>query len=64
MKITKDMSIADIVEKHPETIEVFFKHGLHCVGCVASRFETLEEGLQAHGIDVEEFLKDVNEILK
>jgi hybrid cluster-associated redox disulfide protein len=63
-KITKDMSIMEIVQKHPETTDVFMKHGLHCIGCAAARFETLEQGAEAHGIDVEKFVKDLNAALK
>jgi hybrid cluster-associated redox disulfide protein len=60
MTITKEMSIADIVHEHPETIRVFFSHGLMCVGCAAARFENLEQGARAHGIDVEALVKDLN----
>ena len=60
MTITKQMSIADIVHEHPETIRVFFSHGLMCVGCAAARFENLEQGAMAHGIDVDALLKDLN----
>jgi hybrid cluster-associated redox disulfide protein len=63
-EITKDMPIADIVKGHPETLPVFMKHGMHCVGCVAARFENLEEGAKAHGIDVDKFVKDLNEAVK
>ncbi len=63
-KITKEMSIMEIIQKHPETMDVFMKHGLHCVGCAAARFETLEQGASAHGIDVDKFVKDLNSALK
>ena len=63
-KITKEMGIQDIVEKYPETVEVFFKHGLHCLGCAAARFETLEQGAGAHGIDVDKMVKDLNKAVK
>lgn len=62
--ITKDMSIGDIVSKFPETIEVFMKHGLHCVGCAAARFENLEQGANAHGIDVMTLVKTLNDAVK
>ncbi len=32
MKITKDMSITDIVNKYPETVDVFQAYGMHCFG--------------------------------
>ncbi|MBU0615891.1 MAG: DUF1858 domain-containing protein [Nanoarchaeota archaeon] len=62
-KITKDMGIGQIVEEHPETIEVFSKHGLHCIGCAIAHFENLEQGCTAHGIDVEEIIADLNKAI-
>ena len=59
-KITKDMSLAEIVQKHPETAEVFQKHGLHCLGCAIASFETLEQGAAAHGMDIDKLLADLN----
>lgn len=58
--ITKDMSIIDIVEKHPNTIEVFQSYGMGCIGCMAARFENLEQGALAHGIDINSLIKDLN----
>ena len=60
MAITKEMPIQEIVHSHPETVRVFFQHGLMCVGCAAARFETLEQGATAHGIDVNALVKDLN----
>jgi hybrid cluster-associated redox disulfide protein len=60
MTITKDMPIAEIVRDHPETVRVFLSHGLMCIGCAAARFENLEQGAMAHGLDVEALLKDLN----
>ncbi len=61
--ITKDMIIKDIIESHPETLEVFFDYGISCVGCVNSYIETLEEGAKLHDIDVDELLIDLNEFI-
>jgi len=60
MAITKDMAISQIVQMYPETVSVFLNHGLMCIGCAAARFETLEQGAMAHGIDVEALVKDLN----
>jgi hybrid cluster-associated redox disulfide protein len=38
------------------------KHGLHCVGCHVSAFESIEEGAMAHGIDVDALVADLNKI--
>ncbi len=62
--ITKDMSIGEVVRKHPETIPVFMEHGLHCLGCAIASFESIEQGAQAHGMDVDALIRGLNEALK
>ena len=64
MKITKDSNLGEIASNHPETMEVFMKYGLHCIGCMAAQYETLEQGAKAHGIDVKKLVKDLNEAVK
>ena len=59
-KITKNTPIMDVVEKYPETAEVFFSHGMHCLGCVAARFENIEQGATAHHIDADKLVDDLN----
>ena len=45
--ITKEMSITQVVESYPATINVFRSYGMHCLGCMAARFENIEQGAQA-----------------
>ena len=59
-KITKDMPIGGVVQKHPETVEVFQKHGLHCMGCAIAHLENIEQGASAHGMDVKKLVEDLN----
>jgi hybrid cluster-associated redox disulfide protein len=54
------MTIQEVVESNPETIRVFMEHGLHCIGCAVARFENIEQGAMAHGIDVDTLIKDLN----
>ena len=63
-KITKEMGIMDIVQDHPETLEIFAKYGMGCIGCAAARFENLEAGAKVHGIDVDEMVNAMNEIIE
>jgi len=32
-KITRDMTIEEVVDRYPQTVPVFIEHGLYCVGC-------------------------------
>ena len=38
--ITKDMTIIEILDKKPESIEVLMEFGLGCFGCAFSGMET------------------------
>lgn len=60
LKITKDMTISEAVAKYPNTIEVFLEHGMGCFGCGIAQFETIEQGANAHGIDLKKLMEDLN----
>ncbi|MFY9175458.1 MAG: DUF1858 domain-containing protein [Peptococcia bacterium] len=64
MKITKDMTITDVVRQYPESVDVFMKHGMSCLGCAAARFENISQGAQAHGIDVDKLIEDLNQAVQ
>lgn len=59
-KITKDMIIGDILDMDESTAEFFLNMGMHCLGCPASRGETVEEACSVHGVNVDEFLENIN----
>ena len=61
--ITKDTLIGDILDADPECAEFFFAMGMYCVGCPASRGETLEQACMVHGVDAEEVVQQLNEHL-
>lgn len=64
MKITKDMTITEIVQKYPQTIDVFMENGMGCLGCAAARFENVGQGASAHGIDVEKLIVELNKAVE
>ena len=33
--ISKEMSILEVAQKYPQTIEIFASYGMGCLGCVA-----------------------------
>ncbi|MBW2966520.1 DUF1858 domain-containing protein [Candidatus Woesearchaeota archaeon] len=57
------MSIGEVVEKYPETAEVFMKHGMHCLGCAIAHFENIEQGCKAHGIDAKKLVDNLNKVV-
>jgi len=63
-KITKTMTFAEILQKHPEAAGILLEKGMHCFGCPMSQMETLEQGVRAHGLDVDKLVKELNEKIK
>ncbi len=62
-EITKDMVIGDILDKEPGTAMFFLEMGMHCLGCPASRGETVEEACAVHGVSVDAIVARINEYL-
>ena len=66
--VTKDMFIAEVIERYPDISMYLLELGVHCVGCHISAFETLEQGLSAHGQlskkELDKAIKEMNEIAK
>ena len=60
-EITKDMVIGDILDQDGGTAVFFFEMGMHCLGCPASRGETIEEACAVHGTDADELVAKLNE---
>ena len=59
--ITAEMAIGEVIDKYPDTIHIFLKHGLGCVGCAVAGFENIRRGAVAHGVDVDLLMKDLND---
>ncbi|MBE6770403.1 MAG: DUF1858 domain-containing protein [Ruminococcaceae bacterium] len=60
MEITKDMCIGDVLDMDTSAAEYFFAIGMHCLGCPASRGETIEQACQVHGTDCDALLAKLN----
>ena len=58
--VTKDTIIGDILDMDKTTAPFFMEMGMHCLGCPASRGETLEQACMVHGVDSEEMVKKLN----
>jgi len=57
--ITKKTTIADLLEKYPDSMDILLEYGIECIGCHASPSESIEEGFLAHGMSNDE----VNEVI-
>ncbi len=63
MTITKDTIIGDILNIAPQAAPLFLSIDMHCLGCPASRGETVEQACAVHGVDCESLLAKINELI-
>lgn len=69
-QINRNMTIEEIFKKFPnkgqKLAQEMTNAGLHCVGCSASTWETVEAGMYSHGMDdatIDSLLGKLNKIL-
>lgn len=60
MKITKDMIVGDVLDIDSGAAKYFFEIGMHCLGCPASRGETIAQACTVHGADVDQLVEKLN----
>ncbi len=66
--VTRQTTIGDIIGAypHPDVVETLMGFGVHCVGCQASAYESLEDGFAVHGLDdaaINEAVKQLNAVI-
>ena len=52
-QISKEMTISDILAKYPQAADIMQSYGLHCFGCHANVYDSLEGGVIGHGMPEE-----------
>ena len=62
-EITKDMTIGEILRTKPEVAPILMEAGMHCLGCPASRGESVEQACMVHGVDDDELISKINAFL-
>lgn len=58
--VTKEMTIAQVLDENPDCAPVFMEFGMHCLGCAIAHGETVEQAAEVHGIDVNALIEALN----
>lgn len=62
--ITKEMAMREVLERWPETAEVFARHfGNGCFTCPGAMVETIEFGAMMHGLPAETLVAELNQTI-
>ena len=60
---TADMTVADILEKWPGTVDVFQKFKTACVGCTMAQFDTMVDVARIYEIDLAMIMAALHDFL-
>ena len=63
-EVTKDMNFREMVMMDEGIAEILMNAGMHCLGCMMSHFENLEQACAVHGIDADALVNEINEYLE
>ncbi|MBQ6420274.1 MAG: DUF1858 domain-containing protein [Clostridia bacterium] len=60
MIVTRETTIGDILDADQGVAPFFLNMGMHCLGCPASRGESVEEACMVHGVDPDDLIEELN----
>lgn len=61
MKITREMTIGQVIRANPQAAEILMSFGMGCIGCPSSQAESIEEASMVHGISIDRLLEALNQ---
>ena len=61
VEITKDMTLAEVLNYREQAPEIMMGFGMHCFSCGIAQMETVEEAAMVHDIDLKLLLEKLNE---
>jgi len=64
MKVTKDMTIGELLMMDRSAGMILMQNGMHCVGCPSAAGETLEEASMVHGMNCEKLVAEINAFME
>lgn len=60
VKVTKDMTIGELLTVAPMVAPVLMEAGMHCLGCPSAQAESLAEAAMVHGLDADLLVEKIN----
>jgi hybrid cluster-associated redox disulfide protein len=58
------MSVAELLDEHPEAVGTFLRHQMACVGCMMSDFDTLGDAACSYGLILADFMAELEHDLE
>lgn len=59
-QFSKQMSILEALESHPDARDVFARWGMGCSLCIGAQLESIESGAIMHAVDPDAVVAELN----
>ena len=64
-QVTKETMIGELLSIDMDAAApVLMGIGMHCLGCPASRGESIEDACMVHGVDADELIARLNDVIQ
>ncbi|MGP6089934.1 DUF1858 domain-containing protein [Antarctobacter jejuensis] len=59
-----DLPLSDLMAMWPQTVTVFMRHGMLCVGCLIAPFHTITDACAEYHLDEDAFVAELREAIQ
>jgi len=59
-----ESTLLEVLERWPQTLPVFLKHRMACVGCSLNAFCTLQDAVNAYHLNCDSFLVELEAAIR
>lgn len=63
-RFTGEVTVKELLDNHPEVVQVFIDMNLNCVGCPTEGFHTLQEVAGIYAIDLKQFMQHIEQVIE
>ncbi|MCS7222401.1 MAG: DUF1858 domain-containing protein [Anaerolineae bacterium] len=62
--LTGDLTVAEVLARWPQAVQVFFRHRMACVGCTMAPFDTIADVTAIYGLPMNCFLSELQQAIQ
>jgi hybrid cluster-associated redox disulfide protein len=63
-RLATSLTVAEVLARWPQTIPIFLRYRMICVGCPIAPFETLAEVAAIYDLDLSRFLSELEQVIQ
>jgi hybrid cluster-associated redox disulfide protein len=63
-QLTANFTVTEVMDRWPQTIPIFFRYRMACVGCPIASFETLAEIAAVYNLNLDRFLGELEQLIQ